>query len=186
MSKKILVLTGSPRKNGNTNKMAEAFIRGAKESGHEVVRFDAAGHNLGGCKACDACWSKGEACIQADDFNKLATLLENSEVILITSPLYWFGFPAQLKDAIDRLYAYLNPACPRPIAVKESYLFVCGGSSDWQDEYEPLLQSYRMICDSMSWINKGILQTGGINAQEALEASDILKKADEMGRNVGM
>lgn len=181
--KKVLVMTASPVKNGNTDKMADAFIEGAKESGHEVVKFETAFKKIGGCMACNKCWSKGEACIQNDDFRELEPLLERCDVLLIASPLYWFNLPAQIKGAIDRLYAYGGSGGLRPLAIKESYFFVCGNLAD-KDEYQPLLDIYRMTAKYLKWKDRGIIQTGGMDKEGALEASGILKQAREMGKNV--
>ena len=126
MSKNILVLTGSPRKNGNTDRLAQAFIDGAIEAGHQVQRFDAGRKRINGCTACDACWSKGTACVFTDGFTELEPMLEAADVLVIASPLYWSTFPAQLKAAIDKLYAYVSPACQHPLKIKESALLACG------------------------------------------------------------
>lgn len=72
MCKKIVVITGSPRENGNSIAMTDAFIRAAKEKGHRVMRFDAAKMNVGGCQACETCYKTGKACSFDDDFNLIA------------------------------------------------------------------------------------------------------------------
>ena len=101
--KKVLVLTGSPRRGGNTDLLAEAFARGAKEAGYEVVIYETAHKNIKGCRACDCCFSTDKACVfDDDDFNKLAELLMESDAIAFSVPLYWYNFPAQMKAALDR------------------------------------------------------------------------------------
>lgn len=72
MSKKIVVITGSPRKNGNSFAMTDAFIRATEAKGHTVTRFDAATKNVGGCHACESCFKTGKACSFDDDFNAIA------------------------------------------------------------------------------------------------------------------
>ena len=62
MSKKVVVITGSPRKNGNSIAMTDAFIKAAEKKGHTVIRFDAAMMNVGGCHACETCYKTGKAC----------------------------------------------------------------------------------------------------------------------------
>jgi len=77
MSRNILVLTGSPRKGGNSDLLADAFIKGAKAAGNRVDKYETGLKRIVGCKACDRCYSQGEACVFGDDFNALAPLLEN-------------------------------------------------------------------------------------------------------------
>ena len=106
MSKKIVVITGSPRKNGNSFAMTDAFIKAAEEKGHTVTRFDAAMMKLGGCHACETCYSTGKACTFDDDFNTIASAVLEADAIVFTMPVYWYSIPAQIKAVIDRLYLW--------------------------------------------------------------------------------
>ena len=103
--KKIIVITGSPRKNGNSSKMADGFIKTIVEGGAQATRFDAAFMKIGGCHACDKCYKNEKACVYDDDFNVLAKELETADGIVFVAPVYWYTFPAQIKAVIDRLYA---------------------------------------------------------------------------------
>ncbi|MDO4619325.1 MAG: flavodoxin family protein [Lachnospiraceae bacterium] len=185
MSKKILILTGSPRRNGNTLKMAKAFEKGALEAGHEVVWFDAGAKNLKGCRGCNGCWSKGKACCQDDDFNELAELLETCDMLQIVTPLYWFNFPAQIKAAIDKLYAYGGAGGLRPLSIKETGLFVAGELADeW--EYQPLLDTYKYVFGYLNQEDpikdRGVIRVYGLENPENLR--DALEKAEAFGREV--
>ena len=91
MSKKIVVITGSPRKNGNSFAMTEAFIKAAKEKGHTVTRFDAALKKVGGCRACETCFSTGKACTFDDDFNTIAPAILEADALVFTMPVYWYS-----------------------------------------------------------------------------------------------
>ncbi|MCI9220628.1 MAG: flavodoxin family protein, partial [Lachnospiraceae bacterium] len=104
MSKKIVVITGSPRKNGNSFAMTEAFIKAAEEKGHTVTRFDAAMKKVGGCRACETCYSTGKACTFDDDFNTMAPAILEADAIVFTMPVYWYSIPAQIKGVIDRIF----------------------------------------------------------------------------------
>ena len=81
--KNILVITGSPRVDGNSDRLADAFIDGALVGENNVVRFDAGRMNIGGCKACDTCFTKGNACSFTDGFNTIAPEIEKSDVIVV-------------------------------------------------------------------------------------------------------
>ena len=84
MSKKIVVITGSPRKNGNSFAMTDAFIKAAEAKGHTVTRFDAAMMNVGGCHACETCFKTGKACSFDDDFNMIAPAILEADTLVFT------------------------------------------------------------------------------------------------------
>ena len=87
MSKKIIVITGSPRKNGNSFAMTDAFIKEAEKKGHSVTRFDAAAMNVGGCHACETCYKTGKACSFDDDFNVIAPAVLEADVVVFSMPV---------------------------------------------------------------------------------------------------
>ena len=91
MNKKIVVITGSPRKNGNSFAMTEAFIKAAEAKGHIVTRFDAAMRKLGGCHACETCFTTGKACTFDDDFNTIAPAILEADAVVFTTPVYWYS-----------------------------------------------------------------------------------------------
>lgn len=106
MTKKIVVITSSPRKNGNTFAMTDAFIQAAQAKGHNVKRFDSAFMNITGCRACEACYKTGKPCAFNDDFNLIVPAIQDADGIVFTAPVYWFTMPAQLKAVIDKFFAF--------------------------------------------------------------------------------
>ncbi len=129
--KKILVITGSPRKGGNSSLLADAFIRGAENAGHTITRFNAAHKQIKGCIACNKCYSKESACVFKDDFNELAPTLESADLVAFVTPLYWFTFPTQIKAAIDKMYALV--VGERNLKGKETMLLICAETDNMTD-----------------------------------------------------
>ena len=123
MSKKIVVITGSPRKDGNSFAMTNAFIEAAEANGHTVVRFDAAAKNVGGCHACETCYKSGKACSFDDDFNTLAPDILEADAVVFTMPVYWYSIPAQIKGVIDKLFSLVVGG--KDIAGKKCALITC-------------------------------------------------------------
>ena len=128
MSKKIVVITGSPRKDGNSFAMTDAFIRAAEEQGHSVTRFEAAQKNVGGCHACETCYKTGKACSFDDDFNEIAPALLEADVVVFSMPVYWYSIPAQIKAVIDKMYSFC--VAGKDIAGKECMLIACCEEDD--------------------------------------------------------
>ncbi len=128
MSKKVVVITGSPRKKGNSFAMTDAFIRAAEAAGHSVTRFDAAMKNVGGCRACETCFKTGKACSFDDDFNTVAPAILEADVIVYTMPVYWYSIPAQIKGVIDRIYSFC--VAGKDVSGKECALIACCEEED--------------------------------------------------------
>lgn len=114
----ILVLNGSPRKEGNTAAMVEAFAEGAREAGHTVWSVAVCQKKIAGCLACEYCHTKGNGeCIQKDDMQEVYPLLNQAEMIVLASPIYYHGFTGQLQCAINRIYALDKPKNLRKAAL---------------------------------------------------------------------
>ncbi len=112
--KKIVVITGSPRRDGNSAAMTEAFVKAAEAKGHSVKRFDAANMKLGGCRACETCFSTGKACTFDDDFNAIAPDILEADAVVFSTPVYWYSWPSQIKCVIDKLYSFCVAGKPWP------------------------------------------------------------------------
>lgn len=181
MSKKILVLTGSPRKSGNSDLLADAFIKGAEAAGHEITKFECGHKNIKPCIACNACYSEEGACVFGDDFNELAPLLEHSDMIVLVTPMYWFTFPAQLKAGIDKIYALLVGS--RQSSIQESMLLACGECGE-QADFEGLIKTYQRIAYYEKWKDSGILVVPNVLEKEDILKTDFLRKAEQMGRSI--
>lgn len=178
MKKKILVLTGSPRNGGNSDLMADALVKGASAAGHEVTKVKTDEKNVRGCKACRACYSKGSACVFNDDFNEIAPLLESADVVVMSTPVYWYTFSAQLKAVIDKMYA-LNVG-KKPITAKECVLMACAEEHELA-AFEGLTRSWELIMKLLNWVEKGRLLVPGVNEVGDIKKTDALKKAEDLG-----
>ncbi len=183
MSKNILVLTGSPRKGGNSELLADAFIKGAQAAGHTVTKFETAFKRINGCRACNTCWSKGRACSFEDDFIELAPLLQAADVLVLATPLYWSTFPAQLKAAIDKFYAYYSPICKSPLKIRQSTLLVCGETKDLED-FHGIIETYKSIIAFTGWNNLDIIAVPGVNDKGEVSRTGALAQAEHLGAGI--
>ena len=125
---KIVVITGSPRRGGNSFAMTDAFVAAAEARGHSVQRFDAALMKIGGCRACETCYSTGKACTFDDDFNTIAPAILEADAVVYTMPLYWYSIPAQIKGVIDRIYSLVVGG--KEVAGKKFGLIACCEEED--------------------------------------------------------
>ena len=181
MSKNILILTGSPRKNGNSDKLADAFIAGAQQAGHQVTKYTAADKNIKGCTDCQTCFSQGTACSIADDFNELAPLVAQADMLVFATPLYWFSFPAQLKAAIDKMYSFFIGK--KEFKIKECALLVCAGDTN-EAVFGGITASYKLIANFLNWQDKGVITVPGVHGKDDILQTDGLLRAETLGKSL--
>lgn len=106
---KIVSLLGSPRKNGNSTKLAEIVTYALEDKGHNVQSFILNKMDFRGCQACGACKGKSEICILKDDLTPVLEAVTEADVIIMATPVYWGDISSQLKAFIDRTYSFLMP-----------------------------------------------------------------------------
>ncbi len=176
---KILVLTGSPRKNGNSNTLVDYFIKGAKEKGHEIVRFDSAFKNVHPCVACNKCNMGMGDCVFRDDFEEVKANIVNADMVLFATPMYYFGISAQLKAVIDRFYG-INEKIH---TLKKSALILT--YADTNDiEAEPIKSHYDRLVKYLSWEIVGTIIAKGVWMTGSVENTQYSKQAYELGKSL--
>ena len=167
MGKNILVITGSPRRKGNSNAMVQAFISACEAKGHAVQRLDAPYLKLSGCMACETCFSKGKPCTLADDdFNALvAPAVEKAGVVVFAMPVYWYSLPAQIKMAIDKLFSFM--VAGKDISGKQYGLIACCEEQD-DEVFSGVRYCLRKTAELIKWTSIGEACVPGV-----LKAGDI-------------
>lgn len=175
MSKKIVVITGSPRKNGNSFAMTDAFINEAQAKGHTVTRFDAAFKKVGGCHACETCFKTGKACSFDDDFNLIAPEIEKADVVVFTMPVYWYSMPAQIKGVIDRLFSFC--VAGKDITGKQCALITCCEEND-MSVMDGVRIPYERTAALLKWNSVGEILIPGVLNVGDIDKTDGCKKAE--------
>ena len=177
MSKKIVVITGSPRKDGNSFAMTDAFIQAAQAKGHSVTRFDAAMLKIGGCRACETCYKTGKACSFDDDFNEMAPAILDADAVVFSMPVYWYSMPAQIKSAIDKMYSFVVGG--KDIADKECALIACCEEED-MSVLDGVRIPYERTAALIKWRSVGEVLIPGVLNPGDIDKTDGLQKAAEL------
>lgn len=176
---KIVVLTGSPRKNGNSAYLAEQFIKGAEEQGHEVFRFDCAFKQVRPCRACNRCGMNG-TCILNDDFLELRPKLIDADMVVFATPMYYFSISAQMKRVIDRFYAINGQI--KGVSKKAAFLMTYADTS--RKEAEPMLVHYRTLMDYLGWTSVGEVVASGVWTAGSVRNTDYPRQAYQLGKSL--
>lgn len=177
MSKKITVITGSPRKNGNSFAMTEAFISAAEKIGHSVTRFDAAMLNIGGCHACEACFKHGNACSFNDDFNSIAKAVAEADDIVFTFPVYWYSIPSQLKAVIDKLFSFCTAG--KDISGKGCAVIACCEEND-STVFDGVKFSIERTAALLKWHMLGEVFVPGVYKCGDIDQTDGCRRATDL------
>ena len=146
---KILVLNGSPTPNGNTIALVNAFKEGAESKGHEVNVINVAHKNIKGCMACNFCKRNNGQCVQKDDMQEIYPLIQDADMIVFASPIYYFIMSGQLESVIHRFYAINAPE-----KAKYSALLL---SSYSPNVYTGAIAQYKDMIAYMGMSDKGIV-----------------------------
>lgn len=181
MEKKIVVITGSPRKNGNSFAMTDAFIGAAQAKGCKVTRFDAAFKKVGGCHACETCYKTGKACSYDDDFNELAPAILEADAVVFTMPVYWYSIPAQIKCVIDKLYSLCVGG--KDVAGKECALIACCEEED-MSVLDGVRVPYERTAALLKWKSVGEVLIPGVLNVGDIQKTDGCKKAAELAEKI--
>lgn len=120
--KNVLIISSSPRKNGNSQMLCEAFKKGVEESGNFAKLIRLAEKNIGNCKGCDFCMKNDGVCVQKDDMSEILDAYKKADVLVLATPVYFHGVCAQMKTFIDRTYPIWQN-----LGKKEIYYIVTAG-----------------------------------------------------------
>jgi Multimeric flavodoxin WrbA len=122
--KNVLILSGSPRKGGNSDILCDQFAQGAVEAGNRVEKIRIQEKNIGFCLGCEQCQANGGRCVQKDDMAEILAKMIDADVIVLASPVYFYTIDAQMKTVIDR-------TVPRytEISGKQFYLIIAAADT---------------------------------------------------------
>lgn len=175
----IVILTGSPRKNGNSSFLANQFAKGAKESGHQIFQFDCAKHKIDGCLACNHCGMDGP-CVLKDDFEIVRPHIVSADMVVFATPMYYFGMSAQLKKVIDRFYAINGQI--KGSGKKSAYLMTYANTN--LQEAEPMLLHYKTMVDYLGWEDMGTVVAPGVWAASSVQNTKYAEEAFQLGKSL--
>jgi multimeric flavodoxin WrbA len=179
MGKRVLILSASPRKGGNSDILCDEFLRGASASGHQAEKIFLRDKRIGYCTGCGVC-NKAHACVQKDDMALILEKMVAADAIVLATPVYFYSMDAQLKTLIDR-------TVPRytEISNKDFYFILTAADSD-KAMLSRTVEGLRGFSeDCLDGANeRGILYANGVWAAGDVKSKPAMREAYEMGRAV--
>ena len=177
MSKKVLVLSGSPRKGGNSDILCDEFMRGAQDAGHTVEKIFIRDQKIGFCNACYACRESG-VCVLKDGMQDVLDKMAWADVIVMASPVYFYSMSGQLKCLIDRTVGIYEKIR------SDIYIILTAWDPEKSRLHNALeaIRGYTRDC-LQDCKEKGHLLAAGLNDQGEAKDSEYAKVAYDMGRS---
>ena len=190
--KKILVVLGGGRPNGNTKQLADAFIKGAAEAGHQTELISLNKLRVNGCTGCNAC-RYGKPCVQKDDFNSLIPKIKEADLIVFASPLYFWTISSKIKAFIERFYCMAEKDEHPPLGRYEKYpvrdcalLMTSADNFFWTFEQAVSYYQFTLV-NYIGFHDKGMLLAGGCgdtDGKPQISQTDYLEQAFTFGRYI--
>ncbi len=176
---KIVVLEGSPNKNGSSNLLADRFQQGAEKAGHAVEVIDAAHADIHPCTGCIHCGYEGP-CVQKDDVEGIRRKILDADMVVFVTPLYYYGISAQLKVLIDRFCAF-NSSIQRK-HMKSALLAVAWNSDSWT--FEALEAHYKTLVRYLNLEDMGMVLGAGYGTPSMTQHSPFPQRAYDLGNRL--
>lgn len=178
MSKKVLILSSSPRRGGNSDLLCNEFLRGAREAGHTAEKIFLRDRTIHYCTGCGACSERGLACPQQDDAAAIVSRMIDADVIVMATPVYFYTMCGQMKTLIDRCCArYLE------ISGKQFYFILSAAETDIA-AMERTAEGFRGFLDCLeNPEEKGVVYGTGAWKMHEIEGNPAMRNAYEAGRN---
>lgn len=179
MSKQILIVKGSPRKKGNTSAMADAFAKGASENENIITEVVLKDKTIGDCMGCGACQGNGGICVQKDDMAEIYDEMKKADVIVLTSPVYFYTWTSLMKRMIDRTFAVES------VLENKKFYLLSAGVAPEEKYMQTMIDSFRQYISCFRAGGNeegGILFAYGTNGPSDVKTMSALEEAYQMGK----
>ena len=175
---KVLAISSSPRKGGNSDVLCDEFLKGAAENGHQTEKIRLATKKIAPCLGCNGC-AERHVCVRNDDMSEVLEALKAADVIVLASPVYFYSICAQMKTMIDRCMSDYQ-------AIRDKIFYLIVTAADPQHRAaDETLADFRGYLRCLP----GAKEAGVIFGTGTWDKGDVyqhpaLRQAYEMGRSV--
>lgn len=169
---KLLILNGSPRKNGNT-RSALQMMKSVFEKNHDVEFLDVCDMKLSGCRACDGCRQNGGHCVCPDESDALIQRIVRADAVIFGTPVYWWGMSAQLKMVLDKFY---SQDAPFKTMKKTIGVLAVGANALNNPQYLLIREQFSCIAEYLNWnlafsLSFSAYEPGSLMKQDGIEGT---------------
>ncbi len=176
---RIVVLIGSTRKGGNTDLLARSFAEGASKN-NSVELVSVADYKINPCIGCNSCFARDKnECFQNDDMSVIYDKLRDADIVVIASPVYFYGISAQLKAMIDRLHTPMR----NEFQIKKLALLLVGAAT-LPELFDSIKMQYQLILNFFHLEDAGTVLVRGVKDKGDILKTKALKEAYALGLSI--
>ena len=176
---KIVVLVGSMRKEGNTDLLAKAFVDGASKK-NDVEIISVAEYKVNPCIGCNSCFErKDNSCFQKDDMEIIYRKLAKADMIVIASPVYFYGISSKLKAIVDRLHTPLR----NTFRIKKLGLLLVAAAT-LPTVFDAIEIQYKLVLDFFKLEDAGRVLVRGVKDKGDIKGNKALEEAYKLGMSI--
>ena len=177
MNKQVVIISGSPRKGGNSDTLCQEFQKGCEEAGNHVAKINLRDKQISFCTACYACKKLGH-CVQKDDAPAIMQEMAKADVIVLATPVYFYSMAGQVKTLIDRCLS-----CGAALAGKEFYFIAAAVAG--KPEMERTIDALRGFTDCLPNAEvKGVIYGAGAWQLGEIQGNPAMEEAYQMGKRI--
>jgi len=179
MGKKVLILSASPRKGGNSDTLCNQFMEGAQQAGHQVEKIFLKEKKINYCTGCGACYNRGNECSQKDDMLEVLNKMIDADVIVMATPIYFYTMNGQMKTLIDR-------TCSRYTEINDKeFYFIVAAADDSKISMTRTIEEFRGFLYCLEGANeKGIIYGTGAWQVGDIKNKPVMEEAFRLGKNI--
>lgn len=177
--KKVLILSSSPRRKGNSETLSREFMKGAHDAGNQTELILLYERKINYCTGCGTCYNAGKSCPQKDDMQEILDKMNAADVIVMSTPVYFYTMSAQMKTLIDRCCSEYTK-----LSNKEFY-FITTAAETNKTTLERTVEGFRGFMDCLeNATEKGVIYGTGVWQTGEAENSPWIKEAYHMGKSI--
>lgn len=178
MSKTVLIISASPRKDGNSDLLCNQFLKGALSAGHHAEKIALREHQINFCLGCGVC-NTSHKCVQKDDMGELLNKMVEADVIVLATPVYFYSMDGQLKTFIDRTVPRYSE-----ISNKDFYFIITAADTSHKNMQRTLEALRGFTADCLDGAReKGIIYGTGAWQKGEVKNLPVFQEAYEAGKN---
>lgn len=179
MKKNVLILSSTPRRGGNSDRLCDQFMQGALAAGHQVEKIVLKDKDIRYCTGCGVCSELGKPCPQKDDAAAIIEKMVCADVIVMATPVYFYTMSAQMKTLIDRCCG------PYTEMKNKEFYFIATAAEDDNGIMDRIVTNFMGFLDCLENPTvKGTLFCGGVWHVGEIEGNPTLRQAYEQGKRV--